>query len=204
MRDIAKFFRDYRYFVGTSHLQHRLGWAIEVVNRETRLQSWPSTEHEDALFYYLVGCEHMPSDWIWPQLDHERLCLDFICRFVGIHPDVAIAKGLVLMVKTHDFPCIGLLAHDQENLLADSKHHQDSEDGTYHDMADRWLTVEAVGSGPSNVMTLECCRSESQSGNGDSLPEYEVKGIWYLSIGEDASIGADLVSSASKHDAIIV
>lgn len=202
MRNIAKLYRDYGCF---ARPPHRLDvWATDVVKKNTRLESWPSTEHAKALFYYLLVCEHMPSDWIWPQLDHERLCLDYMCRFAGIHPDVAIAKGLVLMVKMDDFPCIGLLAHDQDASLADFKHHQDSENGTYHSMVDRWLTIEAAKSGLWNVLTLECCRSEVQSTNSDSLPEYQVKGIWYWSLGEDASIGADLVSSASKHDMTIV
>lgn len=202
MRDIAKFHRDYGCF---ARPPDRLNvWATDVVDKNTRLESWPSTEHANALFCYLLVREHTPSDWIWPQLDHERLCLDYMCRFAGTNPDVAITKGLVLMVKTDDFPCISLLSHDQETSLADSKHHQDSENGTDHSMVDRWLTIEAAKFGLWNVLTLECCRSEVQSNNSDSLPEYQVKGIWYWSLGMDASIGVDLVSSASKHDGIIV
>jgi hypothetical protein len=71
------------------------------------MDSWPSPAHEQAIF---EGSLQPNRSWrsSWPEIDHERACYGFMCDYVCIHPDVAREKGLGLVVKTSDPPCIGV------------------------------------------------------------------------------------------------
>ena len=90
------------------------------------------------------------------------------------------------------------------SLVEDEQHGAGNTETACNKAAD-WLTVEGIpGLGLWHLLSLECYRSKAHTGAKDSLPEYHVKGVWYHSLGEDASIGADVVDSADDFDAILV
>ncbi|GAB7324237.1 hypothetical protein MBLNU13_g07591t1 [Cladosporium sp. NU13] len=93
---------------GRSRVQAYKAWASAMIRDRNIVYPtrWPSPEHEQAIFE-----EAIRYDWPWgpwPEIDHERVCYDLMCSYVCIHPDVAREKGLKLLVKTSDPPCIGL------------------------------------------------------------------------------------------------
>ena len=181
-------------------------FAISLIEDETPLERWSSSEHAAAFFgILLLWDDEAPNNWIWPELDHETFCYEFMCRFVKIHPEVAREKGLGLIVKTEDPPCIGLMNREHFASLVEDEQHGAGNMETACKKADDWLTVEGIpGLALWHLLSLECYRSKAHTGAKDSLPEYHVKGVWYHSLGEDASIGADVVDSADDFDAILV
>jgi hypothetical protein len=181
-------------------------WAIMLIANKTSLETWPSSEHAAAFFGILLLWEsQVPNHWIWPELDHETWCYEYMCRFVGVHPEVAHEKGLGLIVKTEDPPCIGLMNRDHYDSLVEDELHGEGNTETSPSKATDWLTVEGFQERLSwNLLSLECYRSKAHNGAKDSLPGYHVKGVWYHTLGEDASIGADVVDSAYDYDAILV
>ena len=181
-------------------------WAIRLIADKTPLETWPSSEHAAAFFGIIRIRETQElNNWIWPELDHETLYYEFMCRFVGIHPEVAREKGLGLIVKTENPPCIGLMNREHFASLVEDEQHGAGNTETACNKAADWLTVEGIpGLGLWHLLSLECYRSKAHTGAKDSLPEYHVKGVWYHSLGEDASIGADVVDSADDFDAILV
>ena len=98
----------------------------------------------------------------------------------------------------------GLVCAVDASLVEDEQHGAGNIETACNKAAD-WLTVEGIpGLGLWHLLSLECYRSKAHTGDRDSLPEYHVKGVWYHSLGEDASIGADVVDSADDFDAILV
>jgi len=104
---------------GRSRVQAYKAWASAMIrDRNSACPTrWPSPEHEQAIFE-----EAIRYDWpwgSWPEVDHKRICYELMCNYVCIHPDIARAKGLTLLVKTSDPPCIGLFNGVIFNNLSD-------------------------------------------------------------------------------------
>ena len=202
MRAVTKDIRDKGGHGVDVHGLH--SWAVVLIEDETPLERWSSSEHAAAFFRTLIFWNDKALDnWIWPELDHETLCYEYMCRFVGIHPEVARKKGLGLIVKKGEPPCIGLMNKEHfDSLEEDERHGARKTEKACND----WLTVEGIPGvlGSWHLLSLECYRSKAHTGDKDSLPKYHVKGVWYHSLGEDESIGADVVDSADAYNAILV
>ena len=200
-------------------------WAI--VNRLGKISapvaSWPSSAHEQAIFENLLSSDGMWRS-SWPEIDHERVCYNIMCDYVCINPDVAREKGLGLVVKTSDPPCIGFVnrvVYDKIRATEQYQHLQDSpapelwrkENGI--DPQD-WLTITLDEGTDDLHQTLEVVRINTRrdfpehpvndfgSRYKESLPRYVVRGVWHECLRDDACIGAELRECRDGFDALLI
>jgi hypothetical protein len=186
--------------------------------------SWPSPAHAQAI---LEGSIMKRRSWrpTWPEIDHEQAVYRFMCDYVCIHPDVAREKGLGVVVKTSDPPCIGLVngvVYDEMRAAEQDQHRHGSpapelwrrDNGI--DPGD-WLTITLDKRGIAYSQTLEVVRvnnrrdlpehavDNARSRHKASVPRYVVRGVWYRCPRNDACIGAELTEDeAEDYDAILV
>jgi hypothetical protein len=201
------------------------GWAsiIHFGTIPTPVAIWPSSAHEQAIF---EGSLWTGTTWrsSWPEIDHERVCYNIMCDYVCIHPDVAREKGLGLVVKTSDPPCIGFVnrvVYDKIRATEQYQHLQDSpapelwrkENGI--DPQD-WLTITLDKGTDDLHQTLEVVRINARrdfpehpindfgSRYKKSTPRYVVRGVWYECLRDDACIGAGLTDGRKGYNAILI
>ena len=147
-----------------------------------------------------------------------------MCDYVCINPDVAREKGLGLVVKTSDPPCIGFVnrvVYDKIRATEQYQHLQDSpapelwrkENGI--DPQD-WLTITLDEGTDDLHQTLEVVRINTRrdfpehpvndfgSRYKESLPRYVVRGVWHECLRDDACIGAELRECRDGFDALLI
>jgi hypothetical protein len=203
-------------------------WALAVncARFPAPVNSWSSPVHEQAIFEASILDGRSWGPGSWPEVNHESACYNIICDHLRIHPEVAREKGLGLIVKFSDPPCIGLVnsvIYDKIRRIEECQRRHGSsaaellrkdsglcpEDWltiTFHQMTDeRHLTLEATISntlphGIEHIRTLNPRYKES-------VPMYTVRGVWYECLGDDPCIGAELTWSYEDevdHGAILI
>jgi hypothetical protein len=214
-----------------SRVRDHHGWAIGVYHNgiTVPVAGWPSVAHEQAILEILTQQDDHPWKSSWPEIDHERACYNIMCDHVCIHPDVAREKGLGLVVKTSDPPCIGFVnrvVYDRIRATEQYQHRHGSpaprlwrrQNGI--DPED-WLTI-TLNKTYEIHQTLEVVRVNTwrneqpvnrfrhavnrfQSRYKTLLPTYVVRGVWYGCLKDDACIGADLTEedAAEGYDAVL-
>ena len=204
------------WYFGRTHQSVLSAWAALTI-RETITapeDSWPSPAHEKAIFEELL---HAP-DREWghlPEVDHERVCFDLMCGFAGIHPEVARAKKLGLIVKVDDPPCIGFvngavytgLKSIEEYQLKHGYPPPEKRTSANFLNSEDWLSVVITADLQSTkkVVVLEAMKSNrifnpawiNEPPKTQPIPMYMVVGVWFWSRKDDPSIGAELASSWS-------
>jgi hypothetical protein len=186
-------------------------WAVAVIHDElpAPVDSWPSPVHEQAVFEasILEG-----RSWgSWPEINHESACYNIMCDNVRIHPEVAREKGLGLMVKVSDPPCIGLVngvVYDKIRGIeqCQRRHGFSASELLRKDSglcpAD-WLTITTDPTTYKRHLTLEATISNTlphgleyvctrKPRSKESVPMYTVRGVCYDCPGDDPCIGAEL------------
>jgi len=187
------------------------------------VNGWPSPAHEQAMFEELMAQER-PWGSSWPEIDHEMACYNIMCDYVCINPDVAREKGLGLVVKTSDPPCIGFVnsvVYDKIRATEQFLHaHGVSAPEAWRTnngiAPEDWLTLTLDTTEGDPHQTLEVVKSTTRFGfperidnigrrYKESVPSYIVRGVWYVCQKDDPCIGADLAeSSAGDYDAILI
>jgi hypothetical protein len=204
-------------------------WAVAIHYNAIPVpeHSWPSPAHEQAIFEESIR-EMRSWGASWPEIDHERTCYNFMCDHVCIHPDVAREKGLGLVVKISDPPCIGFVncaVYDKTEATEQYQHRHGGvpapelwrrEDGI--DPED-WLTLTITPNRPTVDFhqTLEVAKYNTTCGwpghvtkdlgprYKGSVPGYMVRGVWYDCPRDDACVGAELTNdSPEDYDALLV
>ena len=201
------------------------GWAVANYFGAipAPVASWPTSAHEQAIFENSLISDR-PWRSSWPEVDHERVCYNIMCDFVCIDPDVAREKGLGLVVKTSDPPCIGFVnrvVYDKIRATELYQHlhgspapeHWRKENGVN---PQDWLTITLDGKTKNVHQTLEVVRINTRcdfpehpvndfgSRYNKSLPRYAVRGVWWNCLGDDACIGADLTECHDGFDALLI
>lgn len=206
---------------GRSRVQAYKAWASAMIRDKNTVtvDRWPSPKHEQAIFE-----EAIRYDWpwgSWPEINHETVCYELMCNYVCIHPDVARAKGLQLVVKLSDPPCIGfvngVIFHNSKSI---EQYRRDvgapapkSWKGERTIFPKDWLTILA-NTGPdltaqSAVMTLEALKVDSHFSVAKyvktdeprlnrTVPMYHVVGVWFSCLQSDPSIGAELIKDPEE------
>jgi len=141
-----------------------------------------------------------------------------MCDFVCIDPVFAREKGLGLVVKTDEPPCIGFVNGAVYNAMREFEHNR-REHGVENmespTMAENCLTLvtgATASTRQTRFVTLEAMKSDdpfdstevSQESNSQAMPMYHVVGVWFFSARDDPSIGADLAESWASCDAIMI
>lgn len=212
---------------GRGRVQAHKAWASAMIRdkNSVRLDRWPSPEHEQAIFE-----EAIRYDWSWgswPEINHERVCYKLMCNYACIHPDVARERGLQLVVKTSDPPCIGfvngVIFNDPMSIeryrVNDGAQAPKSWLGERTIFPNDWLTILA-NTGPdltaqSAVMTLEALKVDRGSDVSglpggkprlsNIVPTYHVVGVWFSCLQSDPCIGADLIKDPeAAYDAVLL
>jgi hypothetical protein len=203
-------------------------WEIAIYRGEIAapVDGWPSPAHEQAMLEASMRREAAWWDPSWPEIDHERACYNFMCDHVCIHPDVAREKGLGLVVKTSDPPCIGFVngvVYDKMRATEQfQQHHGFPAPALWRRnngiVPEDWLTL-TVSEPTSDLyhQTLEVVKADTRRGlpehvvdnigpgYKESVPRYMVRGVWFYCLSDDECIGALLPDDfAEDYDAILV
>lgn len=180
--------------------------------------SWPSPVHEQAMFEATLLPGERRSWGLWPDINHESACYNIMCNHVCIHPEVAREKGLGLVVKVSDPPCIGLVngvVYDKIRGIEQCKRRHDffAAEVLKQDSGmcpQDWLTITLNPPWETQLhLTLEATMSNALPGgtgydcilgpltifDKDAAPMYTVRGVWYDCLGDDPCIGAELTWS---------
>jgi hypothetical protein len=199
------------------------GWAIAnyISTIPAPVASWPTSAHEQVVFEDSLRPDRTWRS-SWPEVDHERACYNIMCDWACIHPDVAREKGLGLVVKTSDPPCIGFVNPVVYNKIRATEQYQHrhgspalehwrKENGI--DPQD-WLTI-TLDEGIDEIHhTLEVVRintrrdfpdhpiNNSRSRYKTSMQKYVVRGVWYECPRDDACIGAELTKGG--YNAVLI
>jgi hypothetical protein len=196
------------------------GWADSLLTgrRAAPTDHWPSPDHEKAIFKQSL-LRQEDFDWdSWPEVNHERVCFELMCDFVSIDPVVAREKGLGLIVKTEEPPCIGFVNGAVYNAMRRFEHsrREHSVDMTESSaLSENCLTLVAsvtTSSVRTRFVSLEAMKADysfdpaeiGQDPRSQAVPVYHVVGVWFFSARDDPSIGADLTESRATCDAILV
>ena len=197
-----------------------VGWADSLLAGRCAAPTdhWPSPDHEKVIFKQSL-LRQRGFDWDpWPELDHERVCFELMCDFVCIDPVVAREKGLGLVVKTDEPPCIGFVNGAVYNAMREFEHNRREhglENMESPTMAENCLTLvtgATASTRQTRFVTLEAMKSDdpfdptevSQEPRTQAMPMYHVVGVWFFSARDDPSIGADLAESWVSCDAIMI
>lgn len=221
MRRVA---RPLRYTFGRSRTDGRLeAWAAATIRRDLPApERWPSAAHEIAIFAHMLHISQRGWDGL-PEVDHERICFDLMCDHASIHPDVAREKGLGLIVKLDDPPCIGLVQDQIYKAMRHIESHQSTHGRPSPDRRTRdncllpedWLSLlmTAVQPVQKTFLVLECLRLDKpfdpaiidEPPKEQPIPMYVIKASWCMTDKDDPAIGADLCRSWSRDcNAILV
>jgi hypothetical protein len=194
-----------------SRLKAHRTWALAVICDKipAPVDSWPSPVHEQAILEAsLLDGQSWGS---WPEINHESACHNIMCDYVRIHPEVAREKGLGLIVKVSDPPCIGLVngvVHEKIRGIeqCQRRHGSSAAELLRRDSGlcpEDWLTVTLNPTTYKRHLTLEATIS-------NTLPQgiehtytlnprynpyvsmYTVRGVWHDCLGDDPCIGAEL------------
>lgn len=213
---------------GRSRVQAYKAWASAMIQDKNTatVDRWPSPEHEQAIFE-----EAIRYDWpwgSWPDINHERVCYELMCNYVCIHPEVARAKGLQLVVKLSDPPCIGFVnGVIFNNPMSMEQYRQDEGApapkpwiGERTIFPKDWLTIlantEPDLTAQSAVMTLEALKvnghfsvakyvKTNEPRLNRTVPMYHVVGVWFSCLQSDPFIGAELIKNpAEAFDAVLI
>jgi hypothetical protein len=192
-------------------------WAIAVIHDTipAPVDSWPSPVHEQAIFEVTLQGERSWDSW--PEINHESVCYNIMCDHLRIHPDVAREKGLGLIVKVSDPPCIGLVNGVVYNKIRRieqcQRRHGSSAAGLLRKDSglcpEDWLTItlDPETASDKSHLTLEATISNTLPQgidydctldplvllDKDSAPMYTVIGVWHECLGDDPCIGAELI-----------
>jgi len=210
-----------RTFWGFQQVEPHSAWAGAIVRNEIAApyDKWPSRAHEKAVF---ADSLHNTTSWnAWPEVDHERVCFELMCDFVGIHPDIARKERLGLVVKVEEPPCIGFVngaVYDcmrrvEQNCQGQSVESIASLSHTNTFSLEASLTLWPSDVGGEKDSTFELMKTDScfdeQSAEDvlrfRSVSEYMVVGVWFLCERDDPCIGADLgARESAEYDAILI
>jgi hypothetical protein len=199
-------------------------WARAVISGEVSapVDSWPSPVHEQAIFEESILDGQAWGSW--PEINHRNACYNIMCDHVRIHPEVAREKGLGLIVKVSNPPCIGLVnrvVYDKIRGVEQCQRHHGSSaadilrrDRGVHPQD--WLTIALNRAEDERHLTLEAIMSNTLPQGIDydctlnpryieSVPVYTVRGVWFTGPGGDPCIGADLARKSQKdYSAILI
>ena len=214
---------------GRGRVQAYKAWASAMIRDKHNVHPtrWPSPEHEQAIFE-----EATRWDWpwgSWPEIDHERVCYELMCNYVCIHPDIAREKGLRLLVKTSDPPCIGLFNGAVFNNAKSTERYRHEDGAPWPEswahvskktiFPSDWLTI-LTNTGrdltaESAVMTLEALQVDGhfdvtnlpggKPRSSNFVPTYHVVGVWFSCLQSDPFIGAELIRDPEEvYDALLL
>lgn len=222
MRRVAK---PLNYTFGRSYTSSGSleAWAAATIRGDLPTpEKWPSEAHETVIFTEMLHARQRGWGDL-PEVDHERICFDLMCDHTSIHPDVARAKGLGLVVKLDDPPCIAFMYGPIYNAMRQIEDHQAThgspllEERTRDNsiLPEDWLSllVTTVQPVQSRFLVLECLKLDKpfdpamidEPPREQSVPMYIVKASWCMTDKDDPAIGADLCRSWSKDcNAILV
>jgi hypothetical protein len=171
--------------------------------------------HVEAIFEVTLQGERSWDSW--PEINHENVCYNIMCDHLRIHPDVAREKGLGLIVKVSDPPCIGLVNGVVYNKIRRieqcQRRHGSSAAGLLRKDSglcpEDWLTItlDPETASDKSHLTLEATISNTLPQgidydctldplvllDKDSAPMYTVIGVWHECLGDDPCIGAELI-----------
>jgi hypothetical protein len=160
------------------------GWAAAIYYGEipAPVASWPSSAHEQAVFEESLRPDRGPWKPSWPEIDHERMCYNIMCDYVCIHPDVAREKGLGLVVKTSDPPCIGFVNRVVYDKIRATEQYQHLHGSPAPELWRKenginpqdWLTITLDERALETHVTLEVVRINTQR---DS-PDHPINNLW--------------------------
>jgi hypothetical protein len=204
-------------------IAHR-AWDMEMISGgiPAPVDSWPSPVYEQAIFEASL---HGERSWdLWPEINHESACYNIMCDHSGIHPNVAREKGLGLIVKVSDPPCIGLVngvMYDKIRRIeqCQRRHGSSAAELLRRDSGlcpEDWLTITLGSTKMIHILTLEATISNTLPQGmehictlnpryKESVPMYTVRGVWYTGPRRDPCIGAELVEDSEEdYDAILI
>lgn len=219
---VKKVTRITHYSFGNKRNEALTAWAGATIRGHIAVSddSWPSAAHEKAIFEESLHSERSWSSW--PEVDHERVCFELLCDWASIHPDVARAKQLGLVVKTADPPCIGFVNGKIYDAMRKIERRLELQDRGITDgdpcftpgpddaiLAEEWLSIVVtnVNEPASNrFLVLEALNSRipfdpaliHEPPRDRPMPTYMALGVWFWSRKDDPSIGAELATSWSR------
>lgn len=200
---------------------------LQLISRTVRMiegdiapdeSAFSRAAHVKFIFRHMLDKER---PWYpFPEIDHERVCYDLMCGFVGIHPDVAREKKLGLIVKVDDPPGIGFVNHQIYVHLRNHERLQ-QEQGlpslqarTHVDatLSGDWLSVVVYKGNGGIELVLETMKTGSDFDpttvpglpSGPLLPIYTVVGVWSFSMKGDPSVGAELAHRWEDCNAVLL
>jgi hypothetical protein len=207
-----------------SRIKAHGAWAIAVIYDQipTPVYSWTSPVHEQALFETSIRRDRPWGSW--PEINHESACYSIMCDYARIHPEVAREKGLGLIVKVSDPPCIGLVnsvVYDKIRGIeqCQRRHGSSAAELLRKDSGlcpEDWLTITLDSTTETRHLTLEAAISNTLPQGiehictvnpryKESVPMYTVRGVWYTGPGDDPCIGAELTWDFEKdYGAILI
>jgi hypothetical protein len=147
-----------------------------------------------------------------------------MCDHLRIHPNVAREKGLGLVVKASNPPCIGLVNGVVYDNIREIEQCQRRHGSSAAELLRRnsglcpedWLTITVDRITEKRHLTLEATISnilpqgiESvctlNARYKESVPMYTVRGVWHECLGDDTCIGAELAQDSKEdYDAILI
>jgi hypothetical protein len=207
-------------------------WATAIYLNDipAPVNCWPSTAHEQAILEASTQEADHPWRSSWPEIDHERACYNIMCDCVCIHPDVAREKGLGLVVKTSNPPCIGFVNRVVYDRIRATEQYQHCHGSPAPRLWRRqngidpedWLTITLNETTTEIHETLEAVRINAwrdeqpvnkfrhtvnrfKSRYKKFVPKYVVRGVWYDCQSDDACIGAELMAEGEYegYDAVL-
>jgi hypothetical protein len=196
-----------------SQVKAHRAWAIEVISGRipAPVDSWPSSVHEQAIFETMIRRERTWGSW--PEINQESACYNIMCDHSRIHPNVAREKGLGLIVKVSNPPCIGLVngvVYDKIRGIEQCQRRHGSSAAELLRKAgglcpEDWLTITLNKMTNNRHLTLEATISNTLPKTlnrhyKESVPTYMVRGVWYTCLGDEPCIGAEVAAHDSKED----
>lgn len=203
---------------GRSRVGALESWAGAILREDAAapLDKWPSPAHEKAIFEASL---HTRRPWgSWPEIDHERVCYDLMCDYACIHPEIAREKGLGLIVKTEDPPCIGFVnakVYDGMKAIeqyrrtygAPSTELRTRDNDVFPEdwvtvmvsdpkQSERFLTVEAMLM--DGLYDLGTHMENMEFQGRRFVPKYLVLGVWFHCERDDPCVGAELASHSTQ------
>jgi hypothetical protein len=196
-----------------SRIKAHKRWATAVSDGEipAPVDSWPSPVHEQAIFESSILDGRTWGSW--PEVNHESACYNIMCDHLHIHPNVAREKGLGLIVKVSNPPCIGLVngvVYDKIRGIEQCRrrHGSSTAELLRRDSGlcpEDWLTItlDPETASDKGHLTLEATISNTLPQGiehnytlnpryNPSVPMYTVRGVWHDCFGDDPCIGAEL------------